>query len=241
VKLWALRPPVLRWWWLVFVVWTLQLAWLILRWLAVRWQAWVVLAAAGATWGGWWLTDRGWWPVPVLAGGILVLTVGGAMELQPAWWRRLVDSVNSWRRRRWYASQWDDAMDGAGLVRAGVTPELVAHRWGDDAGNVDRLTVRMAPGQLVSDWRAAQHRLASAFGLSRVRCSPVRGVPGDVELTCRHVGLTAVARRHWAEKTSQMDVRMMAGAEPSTVVEEPVEDAGMESGPQSGAFPRRPR
>jgi hypothetical protein len=242
VKLWALRPPVVRWWWLVFVVWALQIVGAVLRWLAVRWQTWVVLAAAAVVAGGWWLVASGWWPIPTLAAGIGVLTVGGVMELQPAWWRHLMAELASWRRRREYEAGWEDAMDGAGLVRAGIVPTLLSHRFGgaERERDLDVLTVRMAPGQLVSDWRAVQLRLASAFGLQRLRCHHVPGCPQDVQLYGRRSGLSAVARQHWAERTSQLDVRMMAGAEPSTAVEEPVDDdAGRESEPR-GAFPRHP-
>jgi hypothetical protein len=80
-------------------------------------------------------------------------------------------------------------MDGAGLVRAGVDPVLMACHGGE---TVDELLVHMAPGSLATEWRDAARRLTSALEVRSVR---VRAEgPRDVRLLVRH---RAVSRHEW--------------------------------------------
>jgi len=242
VRLFTLRGPVLRVPWpLVLLAWGGRGAWEALRWLAVH--LWVVSVASAAL-GLWWVirSGNGLWLLAA-AGGIC-LTLGGVMNLRPRWWAHLQETAASWRRRRWYEQRWELAVSSAGLIGVEEMPTLISHRFGGAPGerDLDVLTVRMAAGQLVSDWRTASVRLASTWELQRLRAHAVPGQPRDLQLLCRRLGLSPAARERWASRTSQLDVRHMAGAEePSTAVEEPVEELPPVPRTKPGAFPRTPR
>lgn len=240
MKLWSLRPPVLRWWWLVFVVWTLQLTWALLRWL---WGQPAILGVLGVAGGLWWVIAAGGWLWLLMGVGAVCIGMGAVMELRPAWWRRTTRELASWRRRRAYLALWDTAMDGSGLVRSGVVPELLSHRFAgtDQERDADVLTVHMAPGQLVSDWREQQQRLAATWGLQRLRAHPVPGSPHLVALYTRRYRPTAGGPT--AARTVQPTVQP---AEESTAVDPPgdeqPDDIPADMPPQPrGAFPRTPR
>jgi len=245
VRLFTLRGPVLRMPWpLVIAGWTGVRLWGLLRWLAAHGVGTLTILGL---WGLWWLVRHGAGLWLAMAAGVVLLTMGVAMEAQWTWWRKTVAAVASFRRLRAYERQWDTAMVGAGLTRGDDLPTLMAHRFGGVLGerDLDVLHVKMLPGQLVSDWRAQSVRLAAALGLQRLRCHAVPGVPGDVQLYGRRFGLSPAARRNWQERavlhpTVQPTVQLQAvpeeeAEEESTAVDEPVEEL------RRGAFPRQPR
>jgi hypothetical protein len=191
---------------------------------------------------GWWSVHRygagtvvGWLVVAVL---LLVAAVAVWSWLGPdSFGRVVVLPWRSWRRRRHYERRWDEAMLGTKLERAGVVPMLMSCHGGE---TVDELLVHMAPGSLVTDWRDAAQRLASAFEVRSVR---VRSAgPRDVRLLVRH---SAVSRHEWPadvdtevaevaaqpaehESNEQLAERIAAELPEPTELPRP-------------AFPRRPR
>jgi hypothetical protein len=235
VRLFTLRGPVLRVPWpLVILGWAGRLLWTWTRWLAVhRAVAGLLALAVVVVWAG--------WPWGGLIVGGLLMAAGTWLEARPA-------RFEEWRRGRWYRRTWEDAMDGCGLVRANVVPVLedvrVSGNTRDGMGapwTLDMLTVRVAPGQLVSDWRAVQGRLASAWDLRRVRVHNYPGRTDAVQLACsRHRQLTPTVdqRRPELHPDAQPAVRtVLELVEPddvSTPVEQPVDKP-------AGAFPRTPR
>lgn len=150
--------------------------------IACRWWLAYPLAAVA---GYWWAVHR-WGALPVAVGivaAVLLLTLAGAgwSWLAPdSFGRAVATPWRSWRRGRHYRARWDDAMEGAGLVRADVVPTLMSCRGG---GTVDELLVHMAPGSLLTEWRDAAPRLASAFEVRSVRVR--RDGPRDVRLLVR--------------------------------------------------------
>jgi hypothetical protein len=227
VKLWSLRPPVLRWWWLVWLVWTVQLAAAVLRWLFAHLT---VLAGLLIVAGTWYVVAAELWLVLALATGCVLLAGGGWLELHRVHsWAQLRQELASLRRLRWYRQRWDEAVDGAGLVRAGVPPVLEAHRYGGTVTGQERdldvLTVRLAPGQLPGDWRQVASRLASTWAATGLRAHPVPGRSDLVELYVRH--------RRLDPRLS--DAQRAAAGAPDTV-EQPAT-----APPPPGAFPRTPR
>lgn len=200
-----------------------RLGWAVAR----RWWLACPLAAVGCCW---WLTARyGSGVLLVLA--VLVVVVGVlpfavACYVQPQTWAATVEAVRSWRRGRHYRARWDDAMEGAGLVRAGVVPTLMSCRGGKA---VDELLVHMAPGSLLTEWRDAAPRLASAFEVRSVRVR--RDGPRDVRLLVRH---SAVTRHEWSVDVDT-EVDEVAAQIAADIEAEPVKPA------TGGAFPRRPR
>lgn len=175
----------------------------LLRTLGRRMPAWLLLLALlGAAlvrlvvlvFSRWWLL----WPLLVavlvwrfgtvtvgaVAGGVVltavVSLVGWSMLAPDSWQARVGDPVRGVLRTRTYRRAWDDAMDGCGLVRGGIVPTLMACR---TTGGVDRISVRMAPGQVAADWRDIAPRIAGALGVRSVR---VRADgPRDVTLLVR--------------------------------------------------------
>jgi hypothetical protein len=224
VKLWALRPPVVRWWWLVWAVWAVQVGWTVLRWLAVRWS-WTVPAGLFIL-GAWYVIDVSVWLFGALATGILLLALGGWAELHGARsWAELRAAISSSRRLRHYrrgsrrTRPWEDVMGGCGLIRDGQLPVLEGHVYGGSGRDTDVLTVLMAPGQLPADWHEQNRRLAAAWGMRSVRCHPIYGQPDRVRVYARHV-------------RPGVDVPPELESEPAAV-----EDRQ----PATSAFPRTPR
>jgi hypothetical protein len=214
-------------------------------WLAVAaWRRpWLLLALSSTLLLASAIMRDGWLPVVALLGVIAaaaVVGLAGWSWLAPgAFERAVAGPVRSWRRRRHYAARWDAAMDGCGLVRAGEAPTLMAVR---SADGVDRLSVHMAPGQLVTDWRDAAPRLASALEVRSVRAR--RDGPRDVLLLVRwreirlhdpEVGDDAAVAAELAETVGggwetneQLAARLAADLPEPTELPRP-------------AFPRRPR
>lgn len=237
MRLFTLRGPVIRMPWpLVLAGWAGVRGWQLLRWLAAHGVVTVAMLVVAALW---WLAAHGGALFLVLTAGAVLMGWGWAMEARPRWYVQAVQAVASWRRLRWYERQWQAAMEGAGLTRGDDLPIPVAHRFGGAAGerDLDVLTVRMLPGQVVSDWRVQSIRLAAAFGLQRLRCHPLPGRPGDVQLFGRRYGLTPAAAERWRERTLLHPTVQptVQPPQPSTAVDGPVD------GTPRGAFPRQPR
>ena len=177
--------------------------------------------------------------------GLLGVALGGWQWLAPTSFdERVLGPWRSWRRRRAYNARWEDAMHGAGLVRAERVPTLVSVRGGP---TVDEVLVHMAPGQLATEWRDAAQRLVSALEVRSVRVR--KDGPRDVLLLVRHSAVS------WRESREEVD------AEIAEVTQQPVESledrltahaerivaaltapTEVHDVPRPGAaFPRRPR
>jgi hypothetical protein len=201
----------------------------------------VVVATLTAT-----VLRHGWRPVVTVVAlvvAVLALAAAAWSWLEPGSFdRHAAGPVRSWHRRRYYAARWDAAMDGAGLVRAETVPLLMSVR-----GNatVDELLVHIAPGSLVTEWRDAAPRLASALEVRSVRVR--RAGPRDVRLLVRHAAvswresqdaidaeLAEVVQQPATETNDQLAERLVAEAPAPTELPRPEHMPG-------GAFPRRPR
>ncbi|MGL5824344.1 MAG: FtsK/SpoIIIE domain-containing protein [Nocardioides sp.] len=135
----------------------------------------------------WWIGRRPWLWVPVATGGLVYEAAGWAGVA--ALWVVLVAGLVGWRRwwpvgfARWvaypawgvwrglvYRRGWSVVMESIGLTgrydsRAWL-PVLVRVR---STGLVDRVTVRVLPGQTIDDWVTAAPRLAAAYGVTDCR------------------------------------------------------------------------
>ncbi|MGH3370842.1 MAG: FtsK/SpoIIIE domain-containing protein, partial [Nocardioidaceae bacterium] len=117
--------------------------------------------------------------VPLL--GFLVAVVGGLV----VWRRRNSESFTrhvSWRvrglwRGRWtYRFAWQPAMVTTGLaVSLGSREYLPKIRTVRSTGTVDRVRVRMLPGQTLEDWATAAPRLAQTFDAQECRVLSIHG------------------------------------------------------------------
>jgi hypothetical protein len=198
------------------------------------------LAAAALWWG---------WPAVAwtVAGGLLgaALAVASWTWLAPnAWAHHVVLPLRSWRRRRYYEARWEAAMDGCGLIRADELPTLMRVRGGEA---VDELLVHMAAGSLVTEWRDAAPRLASALEVRSVRVR--KDGPRDVRLLVRHA---AVTPHEWpadvdaeadeiAEQLTAEPAEYPPDPFPSTPREPATPPVPAEPAQPRPAFPRRPR
>ncbi|SDR72391.1 DNA segregation ATPase FtsK/SpoIIIE, S-DNA-T family [Friedmanniella luteola] len=129
-----------------------------------------------------------WSVSPLLMLSMLALGIGLLVGVRSVWpdrwlvWLRL--PLRSWWRG-WlvYRRCWPAAMDTAGLAtswRGTVwTPTVLTV---SSTLSVDRVRVRMLPGQTVEDYADVAHRLAQTFGASAVRVRSVLQRPHHVEL-----------------------------------------------------------
>lgn len=132
-------------------------------------------------------------PVPVgvgaavLAGLLLVLRL-----LRPVWFRRFVLGpwVAVWRSGWVYRRRWSTAMEtgrltvasassGVGIGQVRYVPPLRRVR---STGCVDRVRVRMLPGQTVDDYAEQADRLAQTFGAQACRLRSIQGRVHEIEL-----------------------------------------------------------
>ncbi len=161
-------------------------------WLLRRlWRLVVVIAATPAAIGGLVLVVVGvllWSVSPLLLLGtvaVLVALVVGCRLIWPErWLASLRLPLRSWWRGWFiYRHRWAAAMDTAGLTTSWrgtlwnptvltVTSTL----------SVDRVRVRMLPGQTVEDYAAVSDRLAQTFGATAVRVRSVPQRPHHVEM-----------------------------------------------------------
>ena len=106
-----------------------------------------------------------------------------------------------WRGQLIYRLRWTKAMDTAGLMKerhgTDYVPPLL---WVRSTRSVDRVRVRMLPGQTVEDFGAVAERLAQTFGaeVCRVRSIPkrrhLRGVVVPGHRPARPAGAAVPAR-----------------------------------------------
>jgi len=161
-------------------------------WLARRvWRLLVVTAATPAALAGLVLVVFGvllWRLSPLLMGSLAALGVGLLVGCRLVWpdrwlsWLRL--PLRSWWRGWFvYRHRWAAAMDTAGLAVAWrgtlYNPTVLAVT---STLTVDRVRVRMLPGQTVEDYAAASDRLGQTFGAQAVRVRSVPQRPHHVEL-----------------------------------------------------------
>ena len=134
----------------------------------------ITVATAGVA--GWQLVD------PMLPISVVSIVGTGLV----AWWMAWPISFEEHARLRWrswwrgqliYRTRWSKAMDTAGLTKerhgTNYVPPLLSIR---STRSVDRVRVRMLPGQTVEDYGAVAERLAQTFGaeVCRVRSVPKR-------------------------------------------------------------------
>jgi len=172
-------------------------------WLLRRvWRLLVVTAATPAALGGLVLVVGAvalWSVSPLLMLSTAALGIGLLIGCRLVWperwlaWLRL--PVRSWWRG-WviYRHRWAAAMDTAGLAvpwRGTIwNPTVLAV---SSTLSVDRVRVRMLPGQTVEDYAVVGDRLAQTFGANAVRVRSVPARPHHVELWLLTVDpLTAV-------------------------------------------------
>jgi DNA segregation ATPase FtsK/SpoIIIE, S-DNA-T family len=155
------------------------------------WRLLVVTAATPAALAGLLLVVIGgllWSVSPLLMLCLAALGAGLLVGVRLVWpdrwlaWLRL--PLRSWWRGWFiYRHRWAAAMDTAGLTtlwRGTVwTPTVVTVT---STLTVDRVRVRMLPGQTVEDYAAVADRLAQTFGASAVRVRSVLARPHHVEL-----------------------------------------------------------
>ena len=113
------------------------------------------------------------------------LLVGCRLVWPDRWlaWLRL--PVRAWWRGWFvYRHRWPAAMDTAGLATSWRGTDLEPHRPRRHVSTltVDRVRVRMLPGQTVEDYAAVGDRLAQTFGATAVRVRSVPQRPHHVEL-----------------------------------------------------------
>ena len=117
-----------------------------------------------------WVTTGPW---PVIAAG----AVAGLLLAGWRWrWAESFAQQVTWRVRGWwrrfvvYRPSWQALMATTGLTKriggSDWMPRLVRVR---STGSVDLVTVRMLPGQILSDWAEVAERLAATFGATECR------------------------------------------------------------------------
>ncbi|GAA2109483.1 FtsK/SpoIIIE domain-containing protein [Microlunatus panaciterrae] len=169
-------------------VWAVVLAWLARR----LWRLLVLIARCPAALLGLSVVVVGIvaWQVLGLAlllgilGTVLLVLLGWRLRWPDGFHRGVSGPVRGWLRGGWvYRRRWTTAMDTAGLTvtRNGTTyvPPLLRAR---STSSVDRVTVRMIPGQTLEDYAAVSDRLAQTFGTTDCRTRSVPSKPHLVEL-----------------------------------------------------------
>ena len=150
---------------------TAQLLWVIAR-SPVAMTAITIAVAAGHLW-----SISPWADIAIavaVAAGLFVLR-----RRRPVLFNRwvVVRLRSGWRRFWVYRHRWPASMDTAGLnvTRAG-TQHLPVLGKVSSSGQVDRVRVRMLPGQTMDDWAKVADRLCQTFGAldCRVRTVPKR-------------------------------------------------------------------
>ena len=143
--------------------------------------AMTTLAAVGLTVWGWTFS-----PWATLAAWLLVMVGLVVWRLRwPSSFERRARLVLRGRWRRWsvYRWKWQASMDTAGLNahRQGIEylPTLLTLR---STRSVDRVRVRMLPGQTQADWAKVVDRLCQTFGAQDARVRSVVDRPHELDL-----------------------------------------------------------
>lgn len=133
------------------------------------------------------------WAAGALTGGGSVLLLAGWRLTGPGSFHRLV-SGRVWKRwRRWsvYRRPWAQTCALHGLAAPLNDDVLVPRLRRARVGYVvDVLTVRMLPGQTVTDWQAQGEALAHSFGALAVRVRPLK--PSWIAVEMQHTDTLAI-------------------------------------------------
>lgn len=180
---WSLQRFARRFAGLFLLAWVLGWLLRLLGWLLRRPRRVAVLGGHAAV--AWTHVRYGW--TPFAAGAITVVTILVAWRVtSPPGFDRWVWQRCRARTRRAlvYRRRWQPATSTAGLTIRGKRehlPDLLAVT---STREVDRVRVRMLPGQTVVDWSQAGDRLAQSFGVLDARARAVPGRPHEVDLLC---------------------------------------------------------
>ncbi|SOD73283.1 S-DNA-T family DNA segregation ATPase FtsK/SpoIIIE [Jatrophihabitans sp. GAS493] len=136
-----------------------------------------------------WHLDLEHGPLPILTTVALVLVVGGVWRWRwpESFTRHVAWRVRGvWRSRRVYRYYWQPAMVLTGLsVTINGEEHLPTITSVRSSATVDVVTLRMLPGQCVTDWAGVAARLAQTFGVLEVRVRSVPTNPRKVQLWAR--------------------------------------------------------
>lgn len=152
------------------------LAW----WLAKQWPLWALLAL-------WWAATRlldvsGTWATVGIAAGLLAALIGWRLLRPTSFRMALVWPLRAWWRRLFvYQREWQPAMVNCRLTMQLngdlLMPRILSVR---STATVDKVRVRMLPGQKLADFGKVADRLAATFEAldCRVRSIPRRSLFG---------------------------------------------------------------
>jgi S-DNA-T family DNA segregation ATPase FtsK/SpoIIIE len=177
------RPEVIRVsLWLVLALWLARQLARLLVWIIRTPSAAATLTVGTAVLLGWHYVDPAL-PVGVLS-GLLAGLVGWRLRWPVTFEAQVRLRLRTWWRAGWvYRRRWATAMDTAGLLvgrrRTDYVPPLLKVR---STRTVDRVRLRMLPGQRVEDYAAVADRLAQTFGALDCRVRSVRKRRHLVEL-----------------------------------------------------------
>lgn len=209
-------------WWLLFAVLAalaLSRVLLVLLWLLGHPRTAAVLLAGGGV--AYAVTVHGAGTVLACAAGTAAAAAGWRAGHRPSFDRLAAWPATALLRRVWvYRRQWQPAMVTTGLAlpaaQGSALPELerVVHRPG-----LDRVTVRLLPGQDLPDWTRVADRLARVFGTVDVRPRSVPDRTDALELWCVLTDPLdrAVPRLQPAEDLDAVPVAVTEAGDPYTV------------------------
>ena len=178
-----IRPEVIRVSiWLVLLGWLLRQVLRLVLWVIRTPSAMAAVTVTTAFLAGWHLVHPAL-PLGVLAGLVLGL-IGWRLRWPTTFEAQVYLRVRTWLRAGLvYRRQWATGMDTAGLLverrHTDYIPPLVSVR---STRTVDRVRVRMLPGQRVEDYAQVADRLAQTFGAQACRVRSVRKRRHLVEL-----------------------------------------------------------
>ncbi|MEU1206200.1 hypothetical protein [Nocardia sp. NPDC005825] len=127
------------------------------------------------------------WPAGCIAAATGLALLTAWKLLWPLSFRRFVTARARTRFLRWfrYRRRWARLMIACKLAEGDAGALYLPRLRGIDIGeHIDRVRVRMLPGQSPEDYHLRAVRLAHAFGA--LECRPIDVGPGVVELVFRH-------------------------------------------------------
>lgn len=140
--------------------------------------SWVLVAVTGAM-----TFELGWAGVVIMAVATVLYLLMWS-RLHPASFDRLVrlPTRGAFRRLMVYRRDWQPVMEACGLNARVVDRQyLPTLRGVRSTASVDRVRVRMLPGQVLDDWSRKSGRLALSFGAAACRVRSA-GESGEIEL-----------------------------------------------------------